>query len=330
MRPGCNPGQIPGNAYVGGNIELTGGGSIVTTGNGNLVLLPNGSGITVVGDAGASSHALDANDDCQVTGRLEVDGSGFADGAWTVAGTLLATGQLTFVSSAANYARFYGTAGAVDQFLLALGSELGNQLVIGSYAWLTQDYDHPTQTNPTIFGHSATAPDTANDQWWSLTHDTNHAIDATGKGGKSIAPFNGAVYFDQAGQASACGGIIVIHTIVPISTVGATTTILSAPGAIVLGAAFRVSTEIAGLDAADHSLGLGVAGTADKYGTVSQGAADDHIHVNKKAHYHRAAAGDIETNDIILTIGGGADQTPTAGAVEVYIRYEFQTDLPDT
>jgi hypothetical protein len=47
----------------------------------NIILLPTGTGITVIGDAGSTSHALNTNDDAFVSGRLEVDGTLYLDGA---------------------------------------------------------------------------------------------------------------------------------------------------------------------------------------------------------------------------------------------------------
>jgi hypothetical protein len=51
----------------------------VTTANGNITLLPNGSGITIVGDAGSTSHSLAANDDLFISGQVEVDGEAWFD-----------------------------------------------------------------------------------------------------------------------------------------------------------------------------------------------------------------------------------------------------------
>jgi len=71
---------VTGNQTLGGNLTLTAGGIINTTANGSITLLPNGSGITIVGDAGTTSHSLATNDDCLITGKLEVDGYSYFDG----------------------------------------------------------------------------------------------------------------------------------------------------------------------------------------------------------------------------------------------------------
>lgn len=72
-------------AYTALNSGSSGGINVGSTGistysNGNLNLIPNGSGITIVGDAGSTSHSLAANDHLLVTGSAEIDGNLFADG----------------------------------------------------------------------------------------------------------------------------------------------------------------------------------------------------------------------------------------------------------
>jgi len=69
-----------GSSKFDSGIELTGGGTLSTTSNGNITLLPNGTGITIVGDAGSTSHSLATNDDLFVSGKLEVDGTAHFDG----------------------------------------------------------------------------------------------------------------------------------------------------------------------------------------------------------------------------------------------------------
>jgi hypothetical protein len=64
---------------LSGDLTLTAGGSILGSGSGNIVIKP-GTGITVIGDAGATSHSLAANDDLFVSGMLEVDSTAYFDG----------------------------------------------------------------------------------------------------------------------------------------------------------------------------------------------------------------------------------------------------------
>jgi len=68
-------------------IAADGGGAwpnpITTAVGVDLGLLPGAGGITQIGDAGAQSHGLVANDDLFVSGKLEVDGSVYFDGIFT-------------------------------------------------------------------------------------------------------------------------------------------------------------------------------------------------------------------------------------------------------
>jgi hypothetical protein len=324
-----NPGLIPGNATIVGNIELVGGGSIVTTGNGNLVLLPNGSGITVVGDAGATSRSLNLNDDLFVTGRLEVDGAVYCD-------TYLYT-NLLFCSP------IYGVrvddswlfkASIDDGGMIALfgDGKANNNLILTTQANSSKDHDHDTPSaNPTLFFHSATDPDTNNLQYLYQRHNAVDAEIGTGLGGIIMAPASGSLW--KTNQTYPTGKNYaekMIHQIIPLATDSDTTAVGVTPNGPVTGYAVRVSTAIAGLDNADHSISLGVAGTTAKYGTVANGAAATSIAVNKKFHGQGLAAGWApEPLALILTLSGGGDNTPTAGAVEIEIHFIEQSALAD-
>lgn len=98
-------------------------------------------------------------------------------------------------SAAGNQAGFELGEGAVsslyfranhgfDQGILAVKDQVGSQIVLGCES--DQDYDHVDQTDPTLFIHSCTAPNTANDEWFSFAHDTSDAIITVGKGNLDI------------------------------------------------------------------------------------------------------------------------------------------------
>ena len=74
-------------------------------------------------------------------------------------------------------------------------------------------------------------------------------------------------------------------------------------------------------------MSLGVNGTPTKYATVSQGAAATTIDVNKK--FHGQGSDSVEAAELIITIAGGGDNTPSAGAVELSVVYAEQSALPD-
>lgn len=86
------------------------------------------------------------------------------------AGTLgITQGQLTFGVSAGGAA-----------------SGHGNQIVITTSANYAKDHDHAAQTNPTLYVHSVTDPDSNNTQWISLTHDQTNGVLDVGLGFLSI------------------------------------------------------------------------------------------------------------------------------------------------
>jgi hypothetical protein len=148
------------------------------------------------------------------------------------------------------------------------------------------------------------------------------ALDVTGEI-KSSSKITG-----QSADLSLCN-IKRFHDTVTLATDGAETDVGLTPDGVILSAAIRVSTEIAGLDEADHHIQLGLNGSADKYIDVAQGAAATTISVNKKGNYTFNTTSGKEDAALKLTITGGADQTPSAGAVEVEIMYLAATDLAD-
>lgn len=74
--------------------NVTAGELGATSDGTKTTLLPPTGDYLRIGDAGATSHSLDANDDLLVSGELEVDGATFIDGALTAAGTV-SSGDIT-------------------------------------------------------------------------------------------------------------------------------------------------------------------------------------------------------------------------------------------
>ena len=124
-----------------------------------------------------------------------------------------------------------------------------------------------------------------------------------------------------------CHQLKRFHATVTLATDGAETAVGLTPAGILLTAAIRVSTEIAGLDSADHHIQLGMNGTADKYIDVAQGGAATTISVNKKGNFLADFTDTKEAAALTLTITGGSDQTPSSGAVEVEVVYLAAVDL---
>ncbi len=77
-----------------------------------------------------------------------------------------------------------------DQELFAINDAVGNQIVIINANNNAKDHDHPFQTNPTLYIHSDTNPDTDNSQWVSLTHDKTDAFIGVGNGSLKV---NGSI-----------------------------------------------------------------------------------------------------------------------------------------
>ena len=116
-----------------------------------------------------------------------------------------------------------------------------------------------------------------------------------------------------------------ITELVTLSTVGATTdtTIQIPANSLVLGVTVRVTTTIAGIDST--LLQIGDATTAARFGSIAAftagttGVGLNHL----QGGISTDAAGPILTSAtaVRLTLSGGADNTPSAGAVRVTIHY---------
>lgn len=146
---------------------------IITAANGDLTLLPNGSGTTILGDAGATSHTLNTNDDLFVSGRLEIDGFTFFDGVSQYADNVPAR----FGTGNDSDLDWSTTQATANTLVWGMGNT-AKSIIFCDNGDVAKDFDHAGQTNPTIFVHSATSPDTANNQWISISHNqTNGVID---------------------------------------------------------------------------------------------------------------------------------------------------------
>jgi hypothetical protein len=131
--------------------------------------------------AGAPAWATDAGD-LYIQDRLEVDGPSQFDGIARFYGNAyIVDGVLSFFEGAnarAQYAPNY----TFDQFLFTVSDAVGTQIIITEFDNRTRDHDHANQANPTLFVHSTTNPNTANDEWVSLTHDVTNAVFGIGSG----------------------------------------------------------------------------------------------------------------------------------------------------
>jgi hypothetical protein len=121
---------------------------------------------------------LNPGTSCAVEGNLVVDNGN--ETIFQVEGNNLSYMQLTDGNGTGLLAAH---SGQYDQAMLGVNStKSGMQLILMNASYLYQDFDHAAQTNPTFFVHSATPPDTANDEWWSITHDVTNAVYNVGSG----------------------------------------------------------------------------------------------------------------------------------------------------
>ena len=119
-------------------------------------------------------------------------GATYLVGATYLGGSITTGGHLNVQNG---YALSFGASSgwgltsrtAYNQLTWALGT---SPLIMGIDT--NQNFDHGTTTNPTIFIHSATAPDTDNTQWLSFAHDQTNGVITTGKGNINLTPVAGS------------------------------------------------------------------------------------------------------------------------------------------
>ena len=164
--------------------------------------------VSITADDGASSTNLNLQLQGKGTGYVKI-GSATTPNAWdllTSPNDLLVTGKVNIGGPLnVDYGEFYvdknaennsflslrGAGGTAFRFTVAFDEAQvvlttrdtsGNQFNFSGYDSRAMDHDHVTQTNPTIFIHSITTPDTNNTQWLSLTHNQTNGVINTGLG----------------------------------------------------------------------------------------------------------------------------------------------------
>lgn len=73
-----------------------------------------------------------------------------------------------------------------DEIRIGIDDDVGNQINITNMNNIGRDHDHPVQTNPTVYIHSDTDPNSNNTQWISLTHNKTDGIIDVGTGKTKI------------------------------------------------------------------------------------------------------------------------------------------------
>jgi hypothetical protein len=140
------------------------------------------------------SNALEVDADAHIDGSLRAYGVQFLDGVSyhkgysQYDGSVPTNGVLwtdTYLGSGSAWLHHSHTYNQVE---FGLSANAGRQLVITDYANFLHDHDHATQTNPTLFVHSATDPDVDNTQWLSAAHNQTDAVITTGTGNLILNP----------------------------------------------------------------------------------------------------------------------------------------------
>lgn len=156
-------------------------------------MLTKGGGAFFGTDAG--SHSLsEASPDVMIDGMLEVDGNAFFDSAiWSS----VASGDIAIWLHCAGSIHAMFVPYADDGLHLALldtdGRANGN-FIITEYANRQKNHGHGTPSaNPTLFIHSVTDPESASDEWISLTHDVTDGLLETGSGDLAVKPASQAL-----------------------------------------------------------------------------------------------------------------------------------------
>lgn len=196
----------------------------------------------------------------------------------------------------------WSTAQATAHMLVwgirAGGAAGGGGFILTAIGNANKDHDHAAQTNPTLFVHSATDPDTANTQWVSLAHNQTNGVLNTGTGnltvGQSIV--SDTTGTDDLGSATIAWATMfgnafrgANNTAVSLSTVqvaaggGPTLSLVAAAavtagvgGAITLTAGLGVGANAGGaisLTTGVGGVGAGGAGGALTLATAAAGAA---------------------------------------------------------
>lgn len=144
-------------------------------------VINSSTGAVLLGKYASTGHGLGV-DDVIVGGDLEVDGTAYLDSELQVASTAYFSGALYFGSSNRG-----GLVCQADSGLLVLAGDNNGQgnhnIILTSSSNSNTDHDHDTySTNPTLFIHSATDPDTDNAQWLSLSHNQTDGYVSLGTG----------------------------------------------------------------------------------------------------------------------------------------------------
>ena len=156
--------------------------------------LATGSGYVSVGAGAADSFDGDVGD-LFVKSELEVDGTAYFDGLGIFATDVKLEDDVTIsFGDNADSLLDWSTAQATNNTLVWGLGDGSKSIVFTTEPNINKDFDHVGQSDPTIFLHSGTDPDTANDEYLSMYYDPSApsggtAYMSTGSGSLIINPY---------------------------------------------------------------------------------------------------------------------------------------------
>ena len=193
--------QTDGLISAGTGLKLT------TSSNGDITLTPNGTGIVVCG-TGSPSTITPSSGDLYVSGEGEFTGAvAFATG-WTVVtggtgASFYDNIPLMFGDSAD--CRIFFDASTNNAMMIGAPDSESRSVIIADTTDIGKNFDHANQSNPTLWVHAATDPDSDNTHWARMTHTGNNALFDSGTGLKLATDNNGNIIFLPDGT-----GVVVV------------------------------------------------------------------------------------------------------------------------
>lgn len=171
---------------------------------GDIFTVNTTSGVSTFGSA-ATGHMTATAGDVMIGGELEVDGTAWFDGLASFYGTI------TFSGGSYGSIR-QGVDDGIKFCLTATNGLANHHMIVTSEGNAAKDHDHETpSTDPTLFIHSATDPDTVNTQWLSFAHDQTDAVITSGLGNIKLSPASGVEI--TAGNLTLPANVRIVHSL---------------------------------------------------------------------------------------------------------------------
>ena len=221
--------------------------------------------------------------------------------------------QIRLDPNATNAVFILDTFGTVKPAMLV---PINNNFIVCST--VEKDYDHAAQTNPTLFIHSATDPDSNNTQWLSLTHDQTNGVITAGTGSIGISP---KLIVDHIGELTGSHTTIFDNSVTIASNVKSMPLHLRAT-IVDPGTAYGVSTTICLVPKTDAAL------TITNIEVTLDASANEVAGDVKYADAFIGLANAAVVNDFDTTSGVRSDSSIASGAVAagkcIYLSFDSE------